>query len=52
MFARQAWPGWDAWGNEVGKFEAAETPRERQLRERGGIQEEMMDCYQFGKSAP
>ena len=23
MFARQAWPGWDAWGNEVGKFEAA-----------------------------
>lgn len=23
LFARQAWPGWDAWGNEVGKFEAA-----------------------------
>lgn len=20
MFARQKWPGWDAWGNEVGKF--------------------------------
>jgi len=23
MFARQAAPGWDAWGNQVGKFEAA-----------------------------
>lgn len=23
MFARQARPGWTAWGNEVGKFEAA-----------------------------
>ena len=21
LFARQAWPGWDAWGNEVGKFD-------------------------------
>lgn len=21
MFARQTWPGWDAWGNEVGKFD-------------------------------
>lgn len=21
MFARQAWPGWDAWGNEVSKYE-------------------------------
>lgn len=24
MFARQRWPGWDSWGNEVGKYEAAE----------------------------
>lgn len=23
LFARQAWPGWTAWGNQVGKFEAA-----------------------------
>jgi N6-adenosine-specific RNA methylase IME4 len=23
LFARQAWPGWDSWGNQVGKFEAA-----------------------------
>lgn len=23
MFARQSAPGWDAWGNEVGKFEVA-----------------------------
>lgn len=23
LFARQAAPGWDAWGNQVGKFEAA-----------------------------
>lgn len=23
LFARQAWPGWSAWGNEVGRFEAA-----------------------------
>lgn len=22
LFARQAWPGWDAWGNETGKFGA------------------------------
>ncbi|MYE01165.1 MAG: DNA methyltransferase [Alphaproteobacteria bacterium] len=22
LFARQAWPGWDAWGDEVGKFDA------------------------------
>ena len=22
IFARQRWPGWDSWGNEVGKFEA------------------------------
>ena len=22
MFARQKWPGWDAWGNEVGKFKS------------------------------
>lgn len=21
LFARQAWPGWDAWGNEVGNFD-------------------------------
>lgn len=21
LFARQAWPGWDVWGNQVGKFE-------------------------------
>lgn len=20
LFARQAWPGWDAWGNQVGRF--------------------------------
>jgi N6-adenosine-specific RNA methylase IME4 len=20
LFARQSWPGWDAWGNEIGKF--------------------------------
>ena len=26
LFARQAWPGWAAWGNEVGKFEAAALP--------------------------
>jgi N6-adenosine-specific RNA methylase IME4 len=23
LFARHRWPGWDAWGNEVGKFEEA-----------------------------
>lgn len=23
MFARQAWPGWAAWGNQTGRFEAA-----------------------------
>lgn len=23
LFARQAWAGWSAWGNQVGKFEAA-----------------------------
>ncbi len=23
LFARQAWPGWSVWGNQVGKFEAA-----------------------------
>lgn len=23
LFARQAWVGWSAWGNQVGKFEAA-----------------------------
>jgi len=23
MFARQSWPGWDAWGAETDKFEAA-----------------------------
>lgn len=23
MFARQAWPGWTAWGNEVGRFSPA-----------------------------
>lgn len=22
LFARQQWPGWSAWGNQVGKFEA------------------------------
>jgi N6-adenosine-specific RNA methylase IME4 len=22
LFARQAWPGWDVWGNEAGKFPA------------------------------
>ena len=21
LFARQRWPGWDAWGNEVGRFD-------------------------------
>ena len=21
LFARQRWPGWDAWGNEIGKYE-------------------------------
>ena len=28
LFARQAWPGWQAWGNQVGKFDAvpAATP--------------------------
>lgn len=25
MFARTAWPGWTAWGNQVGKFEAGEA---------------------------
>ena len=25
MFARQRWPGWDSWGNEVDKFTAAPT---------------------------
>lgn len=24
MFARQQWPGWDSWGDETEKFEAAE----------------------------
>ena len=24
LFARQAWPGWDAWGNEIGKFDEVE----------------------------
>ena len=23
MFARQSWPGWDVWGNQTDKFEAA-----------------------------
>jgi N6-adenosine-specific RNA methylase IME4 len=23
LFARQAWPGWSAWGNQVDRFEAA-----------------------------
>ena len=23
MFARQQWPGWDSWGDEVGKFKVA-----------------------------
>ena len=23
LFARQAWPGWSAWGNQVSRFEAA-----------------------------
>lgn len=23
LFARQAWPGWTAWGNQVGRFDAA-----------------------------
>ncbi|MGB3042474.1 MAG: MT-A70 family methyltransferase [Xanthobacteraceae bacterium] len=23
LFARQSWPGWVAWGNQVGKYEAA-----------------------------
>lgn len=23
LFARQAWPGWTAWGNQMGKFEVA-----------------------------
>lgn len=23
MFARQAWPGWTAWGNQIGRFVAA-----------------------------
>ncbi|WP_431856618.1 MT-A70 family methyltransferase [Azospirillum sp.] len=27
LFARQAWPGWEAWGNETDKFQAqGETP--------------------------
>ena len=26
MFARQRWPGWDAWGNQVDKFEVADDP--------------------------
>ncbi len=25
MFARQRWPGWDVWGNEVDKFDATPT---------------------------
>jgi len=25
LFARQRWPGWDAWGNQVGKFKAKEA---------------------------
>jgi len=28
MFARQARPGWSSWGNEVGKFEAANDNQE------------------------
>lgn len=28
MFARQQWPGWDAWGDEVTKFPAAPSSRE------------------------
>jgi N6-adenosine-specific RNA methylase IME4 len=24
MFARQTWPGWDHWGNQVGKYPAEE----------------------------
>ena len=24
MFARQSWPGWEVWGNEVNKFEVAQ----------------------------
>ena len=27
LFARQDRPGWDSWGNEVGKFPAAASPR-------------------------
>jgi N6-adenosine-specific RNA methylase IME4 len=23
LFARQAWPGWSSWGNEAGKYVAA-----------------------------
>jgi N6-adenosine-specific RNA methylase IME4 len=26
LFARQPWPGWAAWGNEVGKFAAEGVP--------------------------
>lgn len=26
LFARQAWPGWSAWGNQVGLFDAGAEP--------------------------
>ena len=41
MFARQRALGWDAWGNEVGKFQAADAPRKRQ----SDMAEEFVDCY-------
>ncbi|HWD14315.1 MAG TPA: MT-A70 family methyltransferase [Pseudochrobactrum sp.] len=31
MFARQAWQGWDAWGNETGKFGAHVAEQERRV---------------------
>jgi N6-adenosine-specific RNA methylase IME4 len=32
LFARQAWPGWTAWGNQVDRFEEAEFLTKGRLR--------------------
>jgi N6-adenosine-specific RNA methylase IME4 len=32
LFARQAWPGWSAWGNQVGKYVAANDNDNAEVR--------------------
>jgi len=43
LFARQRWPGWEAWGNELTPSDAVEALRE-QKRLQGALGEQIGDA--------